>query len=98
MKTSFEPPYYNFIKCENIKSIEVYHKFLNWVQGEFDLCQIEEFEGLKVYYPNGCFTIKMINKKNEISNIEIIVKNKSRKIGLKTYQKIASLYDHLVNF
>lgn len=97
MNTSFDAPYYNFIKCENIKSIEVYHKFLNWVQGEFDLCQIDEFEGLKVYYPNGCFTIKMINKNNEIVNIEINVNNKSRKIGLKTYQKIASLYDHLVN-
>ena len=35
MNTSFEAPYYNFIQNESIKSIEIYNKFLNWIQGEF---------------------------------------------------------------
>jgi len=97
MNTSFEAPYYNFIKCENIKSIDVYHKFLNWIQGEFDLYQIEEFEGLKVYYPEGWLSVKMINKKDDNVYTEIYVKCKSKKTGLETFQKIESIYCHLMD-
>lgn len=96
MNTSFEAPYYNFIQNESIKSIEIYNKFLNWIQGEFDLYQIDELDGLKVYYPNGWFTIKIINKDADIINIEIRVKNKSKNSGFKIYQKIEALYAHLI--
>ena len=96
MNTSFEAPYYNFIQNESIKSIEIYNKFLNWIQGEFDLYQIDELDGLKVYYPNGWFTIKIINKDADIINIEIHGKNKSKNSGFKIYQKIEALYTHLI--
>jgi hypothetical protein len=96
MNISFEAPYYNFIQKEVIKSIEIYNKFLNWTQSEFDLYQKDELDGLKVYFPNGCFTIKIINKKAGIINAEICVKSKSKKFGFKTYQKIESLYFHLI--
>lgn len=96
MNVSFESPYYNFILTEKMKSIDVYHKLLNWIKGEFDLYQMEEFEGLKVYYPNGCFTIKNISQSNEIINIEVFVKCKSKINGLKIAQKIESTYSHLV--
>lgn len=97
MNISFKEPYYNFIKSENIKSIELYYKFLNWIQGEFDLYQIDESEGLKVYCPNGFFTIRILNKNNEITSFEISVKNKSKKSGNKIYQKLESLYNHLID-
>lgn len=50
MSISFETPYHNFIKYENIKTIEIYNKFLNWIKGEFDLYLIEELDGLIVYF------------------------------------------------
>ena len=50
MNISFESSYYNFIKYENIKNIEIYDKFLNWIKGEFDLYQMEEMNGLIVYF------------------------------------------------
>jgi hypothetical protein len=96
MNISFEAPYYYFIQNEGIKSIEIYNKFLNWIKGEFDLYQIDELDGLKVYYPNGWFTIKIINQNAGIINIEISVKSKVKESGFKTYQKIEALYTHLI--
>ena len=96
MNISFEKPYYIFTKCENIESKDAYNKFLNWVQGEFDLYQMDEFEGVTVYYPNGWFTIKMVNKKNNIFYTEIYVKCKSKKVGLEICDKIELLYNHLI--
>ena len=96
MNVSFESPYYNFILTEKMKSIDVYHKLLNWIRGEFDLYQMDELEGLKVYYPNGWFTIKNLSQSDEIIDMEICVKCKSKKSGLITFQKIESLYSHIV--
>ena len=97
MEISFKDPYYNIIKSENIKSVEVYYKLLNWIQGEFDLYQIDDLEGLKVYCSNGYFTVRLLNKNNEFISFEISVKNKSKKSGYKIYQKLESLYNHLIN-
>ena len=96
MNTSFEAPFYHFVEYQEIKSFDIYHQFLNWLQGEFVLCQNEQLEGLKVYYPDGCFTIKILSKNEGIINTEIKVKSKSKKTGLKTYQKIVLVYAHLV--
>ena len=96
MNISFESPYYNFILTEKIKSKDAYHKLLNWLKGDFDLYQIDELEGLKVYYPNGWFTIMNLSQSDEIVNMEICVKCKSKKSGLITFQKIESLYSHIV--
>jgi len=96
MNTSFEKPFYNFIDHQEIKSVDIYHKFLNWLTGEFVLCQNAQSEGLKVYYPDGFFTIKILNNNEGILNTEIKVKCKSEKTGLHTYQKIASVYEHLI--
>jgi len=97
MNTSFEEPFYNFIEYQEIKSVAIYHKFLNWLQGEFALCQNEQLEDLKVYYPGGFFTIKILSNKEGVLNTEIKVKSKSKKTGLKTYQTIASVYAHLID-
>lgn len=95
MNVSFKSPYYNFILTKKMKSLDVYHKFLNWIKGEFDLYQMDELEGLKVYSPNGWFTINNISQSDEIINVEIFVKCKSKKSGLKIFQKIESTYCHL---
>ncbi len=96
MNISFESPYYNFILTEKIKSKDAYHKLLNWLKGDFDLYQIDELEGLKVYYPNGWFTIMNLSQSDEIVNMEISVKCKSKNCGLEIVRKIKSTYNHLV--
>ena len=96
MEISFKEPYYSFKEQGDIKSIKVYHKFLNWLQGEFDLCQMDESEGLKVYYPDGCFNIKLVNLDNNV-NVEINVICKSKKRGMDTFNKIESVYHHIFN-
>lgn len=55
MDITFGNPYYNYITCKIIKTIDIYYTFINWIGGEFDLFQIEESDGLKVYYPKGWF-------------------------------------------
>ena len=62
MAISFETPIHTFTRYENIQNIEVYNQFLNWLKGEFDLYLMEELDGLKVYYPNGLFTVTTTQK------------------------------------
>ena len=97
MNISTDGLYFYFIKHENVASIDLYHKFLNWLSGEFDLHQKDEFDGLKVYYPEGWLSVKMINKKDDNVYTEIYVKCKSKKTGLETFQKIESIYCHLMD-
>ena len=97
MDISTDGLYFNFIKHENVASIELYHKFLNWISGEFDLYQKDEFNGVKVYYPNGWFTIKNTSQSEVIISMEINVVCKSRKIGLITVEKIELLFNRLIN-
>lgn len=96
MDISFKNKYYYFNESKEVKSYPFYTQYINWIKGEFDLFQKEELDGLKVYLPNGCFTIKMINKKTDLINAEICVKSKSKKSGFITYQKIELLYNNLV--
>lgn len=95
MDNSFENPYYKFIKYENIKTIDVYDIFINWVRGEFDLYQMDESEGLKVYYPNGWFCIELLCEKEVDLNIVIKIKSKTLDSGLKIESQIKTIYSHL---
>lgn len=95
MNISFEAPYYNFIKYENIKTIEIYYKFLNWIKGEFDLYQMEELDGLIVYYPNGWFSITVLHERELDLNIVIKIKSKTLNSGIKMESQIKNLYSHL---
>ena len=64
---------------ETIRSIELYKKFINWVVGDFDLyLKTNDSKGLKVYFPNGWFSIGSFIDKEEIVNIEIKVRSRSR--------------------
>lgn len=95
MNISFKEPYYNFIKYENIKTIDIYNTFINWLIGEFDLYQTEEFDGLKVYYPNGSFSIKVLNKSEMGINIIIEIKSKTLDSGMKIETQINMIYSSL---
>ena len=95
MNISFKSPYYNFITYENIKTIEIYDKFLNWIKGEFDLYQMEELDGLIVYYPNGRFSISNLSERELDFNIMIKIKSKTLDSGLIIESQIKKIYSHL---
>ena len=96
MNISFESPYYNFITYENIKTIDVYDKFINWVRGEFDLFQMDELDGLKVYYPNGWFYIELLTESDLDLIIAIKIKSKTLDSWLKTEAQIQIIFNHLI--
>jgi len=77
MNISFKSSYYSFIKIEKVKTAEVCYKFINWLTMEYDLYQMDELEGLKVYYPNGWFTVELMTNFKFQTNILINVKCKS---------------------
>lgn len=95
MNISFEAPYYNFNKCEKIETIDIYNQFINWVRGEFDLYQIEECEGLKVYFPNGCFSIALLYKSKNYLNIIIKIKSKTLNDGKKIESTLNTIFSNL---
>lgn len=95
MDVSFENPYYNFMIYENIKTIDIYYTFINWVSGEFDLYQMEEVDGLKVYYPNGWFSIEVLSESEIDLNIVIKIKSKKLDSGSKIEAQIKTIYSHL---
>lgn len=95
MDIYFENPYYIFTTYENIKTIDVYLRFINWICGEFDLHQIEELDGLKVYYPNGWFCIELLSENEADLNIAIKIKSKTLESGLKIKAQIKTIHNHL---
>jgi len=95
MNISFESSYYNFIKYENIKNIEIYDKFLNWIKGEFDLYQMEEMNGLIVYFPNGWFSITVLSERELDLKIVIKIKSKTLNSGIKIETQVKKIYNHL---
>ncbi|MHB1146708.1 MAG: hypothetical protein ACYC01_03835 [Lutibacter sp.] len=95
MDNSSENSHYNIIKYENIKTIDIYNTFINWVRGEFDLYLMEERDELKVYYPNGWFSIKVLSENEKELNIIIQIKSKTLDSGLKINAQINKIYSHL---
>ena len=95
MHISFETPYHTFIKHENIKTIAIYNRFQNWIQGEFDLYQMEELDSLKVYYPNGWFSIRVLLETELDLNIEIKIKSRTINSGILIESKINKIHTHL---
>ncbi len=95
MNISSENSHYNIIKYENIKTIDTYNTFINWVRGEFDLYLMEELDGLKVHYPNGWFSIKVLSESEKEINIIIQIKSKTLDSGLKIEAQIKTIYSHL---
>ena len=95
MDISSKNSHYNIIKYENIKTIDIYNTFINWVRGEFYLYLMEELDGLKVYYPNGWFSITVLSESEKELNIIIQIKSKTLDSGLKIEAQIKKIYSHL---
>lgn len=95
MNISFDAPFYTFTRYENIETIEIYNKFLNWLKGEFDLYLMEELDGLKVHYPNGLFSVKLFSQNEKGFSIEIKIISKTLKTVYQMATKIEIIYSHL---
>ena len=95
MNFSFEKPNYTFIRYETIENIEIYNQFLNWLKGEFDLYLMEESDSLKVYFPNGLFSVTLFSDNEKDLVIEIKIIGKTVKTANQMVLRIDTLYNHL---
>ncbi|MDO5986763.1 hypothetical protein Q4Q39_05015 [Flavivirga amylovorans] len=89
---------FELIKIEPVKSIEVYNRFINWVTGEFDLYLKNKSKELKVYFPNGWFSIGCFKNENQQINIKIKVKGKSKIACQKIMNQLELIYHHVLRF
>ncbi|KAA5821847.1 hypothetical protein FPF71_15175 [Algibacter amylolyticus] len=81
-----------------INTKATYNKFINWVSGEFDLFIKNESEFLKVYFPNGWFSIKNFKGENNQEVIEIKVEGKSEKACKEVVKQLNSVFNHVLRF
>lgn len=95
MDILIKPSIHNFTRYENIKNIEIYNQFLNWLKGEFDLYLMDELDGLKVYYPNGLFSVTLFSENEKDFSIEIKIISKTLETANQMAAKIEAIYDHL---
>ena len=95
MNISFEAPFHTITKYEKIEDIQFYNQFINWLRGEFDLCLMEELDGLKVHYPNGLFSVKLFSKNEKDLSIEIEIRSKTLKSANQVSSKIEIVHNRL---
>jgi hypothetical protein len=86
------------VKVLQVTDAIVYTKFINWVIGEFDLYLMNESKNLKVYFPNGWFSIGIIKNGNNAELIEINVVGKSRIDCQKIMNQLEPIYNQIVCF
>ena len=92
-----ESPFY-LKKVKTVKINYIYDRLINWVTGEFDLYLKNESEILKVYFPNGWFSIRSFKDENDKEHIEIKVESKSKIACQKMMHQLECIYNHVVCF
>ena len=90
---------YTLVKNERAKKSWTYNKFINWVNGEFDLqLKTNDSRELKVYFPNGVFSIKALNVEENNLDIEIKVTGKSRTTCNTIMKQLQEVYGQVERF
>lgn len=92
---SFTSPYHQLIRKTTFSSSKRYHKFINWVSGEFDLYLQDESNGLHVFFPEGKFHIKSDTESDTTVVAEIHLKSKVLQKGIDMIDEIMSVYNLL---
>tara|TARA_B110000285_G_C14810751_1_gene461850 strand:- start:360 stop:653 length:294 start_codon:yes stop_codon:yes gene_type:complete len=90
------PLFHQYQKEVLFISTKKYYQFLNWISGEFDLFLQDETNGLKVYFPEGNFLIK-VSTENESVLAHINLSTNAEKKGEDILNKIMLLYKLLLN-
>ncbi|MEY3498351.1 MAG: hypothetical protein RL308_20 [Bacteroidota bacterium] len=91
----YETPYYKLIQNKSVETVEIYHKLINWVSGEFDTYLQDESSRLIIYYPNGWLDINCnLQHKHKIM-VEFTVNCKSKKSCQSIFIQLESIYNHI---
>jgi hypothetical protein len=89
---------FELIKIAPAKNLDIYNKFTNWVIGEFDLYLMNESDDLKVYFPNGWFSIRnFYTNNNEALFVEIKIEGKSKITNKIMLKRLLCIYDQVVS-
>jgi len=75
----------------------IYDKFLNWISGEFDLYPQDEFEGLKIFLPEGEIIIRHVVKNGKIIT-KVTLECRLIRSGQLIFDKIMHNYNILMKY
>ncbi|MFC5683119.1 hypothetical protein ACYE2N_04210 [Flavobacterium sp. MAHUQ-51] len=82
-----------------LKNNVVFERFINWVMGEFDLfLQDEDEKKLKVYFPNGWFSIDYFQNTDIKIGVAIKVEGKSKVINQEIMNQLMQIYIRIYDF
>ena len=90
--------YFEFMNIESVSNISIYNQFLNWVGGEFVLCLQERENGLKVFFPSGVLSIRLLKNSYHEVDFEIVVKAKNKQKAINTKSAVYNVLSHLREF
>tara|TARA_R110002050_G_scaffold210704_1_gene346676 strand:+ start:17644 stop:17976 length:333 start_codon:yes stop_codon:yes gene_type:complete len=78
------------------EEIKTYERFLNWISGEFTLYLQEDIDYLNIHFPNGWFSIIILDSNNNNNvHFKIEVKSKCFKKGAQIFSKVKSILTHI---
>lgn len=94
---STKPSCFKIEETVSLKNNLICSKFINWIIGEFDLFLKEEnSKVLKVYFPNGSFSIDCFQDIEVAAAIK--VEGKSKVICEEIMNQIMKIYKHVYDF
>lgn len=96
--TSKKEKHHNWLFEDSFEKLDTYEKFLNWISGEFILYFQDDIDDLKIYFPNGWFSIKKSNSNFNEIHFRIEVKSKCLKSGTQIFNKVKSVLTHIKTF
>ena len=94
---SAKPSHFKLKKVEVINNIAIYNKLINWGIGEFDLYLKNESKKLKIYFPNGWFSISCFKNFENKDVIEIKVEGKSKVACDRFMMRLVNIYNYIFN-
>lgn len=97
-QTLKEPILFEWLHNDSFENIYTFNKFINWLSGEFNLYQQDEFNGLTVFFTNGWLLIKQLETNKNKIEFRIEVKSKCLKSGTKIFNLVKSILSHFKTF
>lgn len=89
-------PLFQIEEIVQLKNNVVFSRFVNWIAGEFDLfLQDEDSIGLKVYFPNGCFSIGFHQNIDVEFGVAMKVEGKSKVVCQGMMKQLMGIYKHM---
>ncbi|MDO6759288.1 hypothetical protein Q4566_03680 [Tamlana sp. 2_MG-2023] len=78
-----------------VPNLFMYNKYLNWVSGEFELYLQDDSNGLKVYFPSGHLSVRLIQSNRQDIYFEIYVKSKNRAFGTRIHNQVIEVLNQI---